>query len=48
MVLDLLAWELRVEMDVYLKVPGAKDEKRFYSSVENTAEIKPSNTSQLD
>ena len=48
MVLDPLAWELRVEMDVYLKAPGSKDEKRLYSSVENTAEIKPSSTSQLD
>lgn len=48
MVLDLLAWELRVDMDAYLKAPGSNDEKRLYSYVENTAEIKPSSTSQLD
>ena len=48
MVLDLPAWELRADMDAYLKAPGTNDEKRLYYSVENTAEIKPSNTSQLD
>ena len=46
--LDLLAWKLWVEMDPNIKAPGSNDEKRIYSSVERTAEIKPSSTSQLD
>ena len=46
--LDLLAWKLWVEMDPYIKAPGSNDQKRLYSSAENTAEIKPSSTSQPD
>ena len=35
-------------MDPYIKAPGSNDQKRLYSSAENTAEIKPSSTSQPD